>query len=101
MSDIFRQALRHPGFALIQVLSPCVTYYDTYPHYREVTQPLPDDHDPADRLAAMALAMETMTQHLGIFYRDANRIPYSRRIEAVQDKAPQTTLDGIFERLKP
>ncbi len=101
MSDILQQALEHPGFALIQVLSPCVTYYDTYPHYREVTQPLPTDHDAADRLAAMAMAMETTTQYLGIFYRDANRIPYSRRIEAVQDQAPQTTLDGIFERLKP
>ena len=101
MSDVLLQALEHPGFALIQVLSPCVTYYDTYSHYREVTQPLPEDHDPSDRLAAMAMAMETTAQYLGIFYRDGSRVPYSRRIEAVQGKAPQTTLDGIFERLKP
>ncbi len=61
------------GVLLIQVLSPCVTYYNTYDHYREVTQALPEGHDPSDRLAAMALALETETQYLGIFYRDASR----------------------------
>jgi len=57
MSQVFVQALRHPGFALIQVLSPCVTFFNTYDHYRRLTRPLPADHDPADRLKAMARAM--------------------------------------------
>jgi 2-oxoglutarate/2-oxoacid ferredoxin oxidoreductase subunit beta len=101
MVEVLQLALQHPGFALIQVLSPCVTYNDTYAHYRQVTQPLPADHDPSNRLAAMALAMETATQYLGIFYQNTNRLPYSQRLEALQDKAPQVTLREIFERLKP
>jgi 2-oxoglutarate/2-oxoacid ferredoxin oxidoreductase subunit beta len=100
MTDILVQALQHPGFALVQVLSPCVTFYNTYDHYREVTQPLPEDHDVTNRLGAMALAMDTDIQYLGIFYRDAGRIPFSARFESVQARAPETTLQDIFDKLK-
>jgi 2-oxoglutarate/2-oxoacid ferredoxin oxidoreductase subunit beta len=100
MTEILVEALQHPGFALIQVLSPCVTYYNTYEHYRAITQPLPATHDPADRLQAMALAMDTTTQYLGVFYRDRGRTPFSAQFTSVQARAPSTTLEGIFERLK-
>ncbi len=100
MTDVLMAALQHPGFALIQVLSPCVTYYNTYKHYRQVTGPLPEDHDPSDRLAAMALAMDTTTQHLGIFYQDPERSVYSHRVKKVQAHTGEMTLYEIFERLK-
>ncbi len=100
MTEIIVEALQHPGFALVQVLSPCVTHYNTYDHYRAVTQPLPATHDPTDRLQAMALTMQTDIQYLGVFYRDTTRIPFSERFESVQAHAPSTTLAGIFDRLK-
>lgn len=100
MTDILIQALEHPGFSLVQVLSPCVTFFNTYDHYREITQPLPADHDPSDRLAAMALAIQTETQYLGIFYRDTSRFAYGARFEAVRARAPETTLATIFDGLK-
>ncbi|MCU0519742.1 MAG: 2-oxoacid:ferredoxin oxidoreductase subunit beta [Anaerolineae bacterium] len=100
LTDVLIEALKHPGFSLIQVLSPCVTYYNTYDHYREITQPLPSSHDPTDRLAAIALALQTETQYLGIFYRDSSRPSYGERFDAVRAKAPQTTLAAIFEGLK-
>ncbi len=100
MTEVLVQALQHPGFSLIQVLSPCVTYYDTYAHYREITAPLPADHDQSDRLGAMALALDTDIQYLGIFYRDSDRPAYNERIAAVQSTAPKLTLDTLFDRLK-
>jgi len=100
MTDVFVQALEHPGFSLIQVLSPCVTFYNTYGHYNQITRALPVDHDPTDRLRAMALAMETETQYLGIFYREAGRATYSQRFETLQQRAPDTTLETIFESMK-
>ena len=100
MTDVFVQALEHPGFSLIQVLSPCVTFYNTYGHYNQITRALPVDHDPTDRLRAMALAMETETQYLGIFYREAGRATYSQRFETLQQRAPDTTLETIFEGMK-
>ncbi|MGC9349570.1 MAG: 2-oxoacid:ferredoxin oxidoreductase subunit beta [Anaerolineae bacterium] len=100
MIDVLVQALQHPGFSLIQVLSPCVTFYNTYDHYREITRPLPEDHDPTDRLQAMALAMATETQYLGVFYQDAERPVYSERFAEVRSRAPERTLASIFEGLK-
>ena len=100
MSQVFVQALRHPGFALIQVLSPCVTFFNTYDHYRRLTCPLPAGHDPADRLKAMALAMETEPLYLGLFYQDVDRPTYEARLHEVRDQAPHLTLDAIFEQLR-
>ena len=100
MIALFVQALRHPGFAFIQVLSPCVTFYNTYDHYRELTVPVPEEHDPADRNAAIELALETQTQYLGLFYQDTSRPAYGTRLAAVQSQAPRRSLSEIFESLR-
>jgi 2-oxoglutarate ferredoxin oxidoreductase subunit beta len=100
MTTVFTQALRHSGFSFIQVLSPCVTFNNSYDHYREITRPLPEAHDPHDRLGAMRLAMEGVTQYLDIFYHDVDRPAYNERFEAVKTRAPETTLADIFESLK-
>jgi 2-oxoglutarate ferredoxin oxidoreductase subunit beta len=100
MITLFVQALRHPGFAFIQVLSPCVTFYNTYDHYREMTQAIPEDHDPTDQHAAMALAMKNQTQYLGLFYQDTSRTTYGTRLDAVQSQAPRKSMAEIFESLR-
>lgn len=98
MIAIFKEALQHPGFAFVQVLSPCVSFYDTYDHYREIGAPLPEDHDPTDLMAAMHLAREQETQYLGIFYRDTERPGYSDLVAGLQKKAPDTTLLEVMDR---
>lgn len=100
MIDIFIRALQHPGFAFVQVLSPCVTFNNTYAHYREIIQPVPASHDESNLLAAMQLAMVTDTQYTGVFFCDESRLPYSKRVENVQAKAPEVTLDALFAGLK-
>lgn len=100
MIDIFVRALQHPGFAFVQVLSPCVTFNDTYAHYREITAPLSETHDEKDLLAAMQCAMVTDTQYLGVFYCDESRVPYHKRVENIQRKAPEVTLEAIFTNLR-
>lgn len=100
MTEVLIEALRHRGFSFVQVLSPCVTFNSSYEYYREITEPLPEDHDARDRLSAMRLAMADSMQYLGIFYRDADRPAYSERCEAAQTRAPETTLVSIFESLK-
>lgn len=98
--DIFVRAIQHPGFAFVHVLSPCVTFNNTYAHYRDITAPVPESHDETDLLGAMKLAMETDTQYLGIFYCDETRLPYSKRVENVASKAPKVTMEAIFDELR-
>ena len=100
MVDIFVRAMKHPGFAFVQVLSPCVTFNDTYEHYRNITAPLPEEHDEKDLSAAMQCAMETDTQYLGVFYSNETRLPYHKLVENVQTKAPEVTLESIFAGLR-
>jgi 2-oxoglutarate ferredoxin oxidoreductase subunit beta len=100
MVEIFVRAVQHPGFAFVQVLSPCVTFNNTLSHYREITAPLPDNHDETDLIAAMQRAMKKETQYLGVFYCDESRLPYHKRVESVQSKAPEVTIEAIFAGLR-
>ena len=60
LAGLLVAAVRHPGFALIDVLQPCVSFnkVNTYAWYKERCYRLGDDHDPTDRQAALARAME-------------------------------------------
>ena len=98
MVEIFKSALQHPGFAFVQVLSPCVSFYDSYDHYRGIAEPLPEEHDRSDLMEAMRLARVGTPQYLGIFYEDRERQPYSVQIEGLQKRAPETTVSEVMDR---
>ncbi len=101
MIDLFVQALQHPGFAFIQVLSPCVTFNNTYDLYRSIAQPLPADHDPGDKLAAMRLALQTDVQYTGLFYRDVSRPAYSQVQRQLIEQAGRKTLEDVLKLYQP
>jgi 2-oxoglutarate ferredoxin oxidoreductase subunit beta len=68
--EIFKKAIMHRGYALVDVLQPCVSFnkLNTYQWFKEHTYYLDESHDPADRNAAFAKAIETDKLPLGIFY---------------------------------
>lgn len=70
LTDLIKQAITHKGFSLLQVYSPCVTFYDTYDHFKQVTKPLPADHNPRDLMSAMKYAMDDSTLYLGLYYHE-------------------------------
>ena len=59
-----RQALEHvrarQGFAFLEVISPCITYWDTYPVWEQLLHDVDGDpgYDPSDRGAAFSTASE-------------------------------------------
>jgi 2-oxoglutarate ferredoxin oxidoreductase subunit beta len=68
---VLKAAFLHPGYALVDIFQPCVTFnkLNTYAWFKENTYVLDESHDPSDIGAAMARAMETLPLPLGIFYR--------------------------------
>jgi len=75
LADIIEEGIRYPGFAFINVQSPCVTYGQEDQQLRvhkQKMQSLKDlGHDATDRLKAMALAQEYgQSLHTGVFYRN-------------------------------
>jgi 2-oxoglutarate ferredoxin oxidoreductase subunit beta len=57
---LIKEALATDGFALIDILQPCVVFnkVNTFKWYKDRCYKLGDDHDPADAEAAMRMARE-------------------------------------------
>lgn len=56
---LIKRAMLHRGFALIDVLQPCVTFFDTYKYYAGRLYDLQDEgHDAGDWDAALSKARE-------------------------------------------
>jgi 2-oxoglutarate ferredoxin oxidoreductase subunit beta len=74
-AEIYAEAFRHPGFAVVDDFSPCVTYnkFNTYDWYKEHVEHIPAGHDPAIKAAAWALLDDFERRGklpLGVVYRD-------------------------------
>jgi 2-oxoglutarate ferredoxin oxidoreductase subunit beta len=71
--DLMKRAVNHRGFAFIDVLQPCFTFFNTYKYYNEHVYEL-EDHDPSDLEAARARAREWQMGEaekipVGLFYQ--------------------------------
>ncbi|MFP3255479.1 MAG: 2-oxoacid:ferredoxin oxidoreductase subunit beta [Thermoplasmata archaeon] len=69
LSNIIEEAIKHKGFALVDVLSPCVTWnkINTYDWYKENSYQL-KDHDPTDKKKAFEILLDEKFA-LGIIYK--------------------------------
>jgi 2-oxoglutarate ferredoxin oxidoreductase subunit beta len=76
LTAVLEEAIRYPGFAFVNVQSPCVTFGSPDAQLRTHKtwmRRLADlGHDPADRLRAMDLARHYGSElHTGVFFRNA------------------------------
>ena len=73
LKKIFKAAILHKGFSIVDVLQVCVTYYNMYEYYDKHVYEM-TDHDPSSFTKAMARAMEWDYNKeakipLGVFYK--------------------------------
>ena len=78
LSDIIKKGIAHRGFALIDILQPCVSFNrkNTYQWYRERLYKLESEsgYDPGDKKAALEKALEWGEKiPVGVIYR--NELP--------------------------
>lgn len=87
LKSIMLEAIRHKGFTLVDILQPCVSFnkINTYEWYRQRVYTLGPEHDPENRTAAFAKALEWGERiPLGIIYR--NRRPtFEERFPVLAD----------------
>jgi 2-oxoglutarate ferredoxin oxidoreductase subunit beta len=90
LSYIFKEAIKHKGFSFVDVLQPCVSFFNTYDFYRKHCYKLEDvGHDPNDFNAAIERALEwdynddskNVKIPIGIFYR-TEKPTYEERVTA-------------------
>lgn len=74
LETVLKAAIEHPGFSLVNVFSPCVTFnkVNTYDWYREMLRNLDEepDYDHSDRQVALAAATDHSREAVGILYHD-------------------------------
>jgi 2-oxoglutarate ferredoxin oxidoreductase subunit beta len=71
-AELMYQAIGHKGFALVDILQPCVTFNkkNTHQWYGKMAYKVPPEHDPTDRERAFALSLEWEERiPVGILYR--------------------------------
>jgi len=86
---IIKQAIRHRGFSLVDILMPCVSFnkLNTFAWYKQRVKKLEENsHDPTDKIAAFRRAEEWGDEiPIGIFYQ-GQRPSYGDKLAILQGK---------------
>jgi 2-oxoglutarate ferredoxin oxidoreductase subunit beta len=91
MKMILKEAIQNPGYSLVDIFQPCVSFnkVNTYKWFQENTYYLEDSHNPEDKINAFARASETDKLPLGIFYRNPHKKSFEQSLSVYQeDKTP-------------
>ena len=87
--ELIKDGIRHPGFSVIQVMSPCVTFnkINTYQWFKDNVYDVDElgDYDPSDRGRAFNTIMAEGKIALGVLYREMR--PTLEDL-VLKDKAP-------------
>jgi 2-oxoglutarate ferredoxin oxidoreductase subunit beta len=88
LKALMKEAMNHKGFALVDILQPCVTFnkINTYEWYRKRVYPVESDYNPEDRTAAFQKALEWGDRiPIGIIYRN-HRPVFEERLPMLFEK---------------
>lgn len=84
---IIADAISHPGFSLVEILQPCITFnkLNTYDWFRQRVKTLPQTS--TDVYEAILKARWTDQEiYTGIFRKDETAVPYHQTLEVLKDK---------------
>jgi 2-oxoglutarate ferredoxin oxidoreductase subunit beta len=106
LAGVIEKAIAHEGFALIDVLQPCVSFnkVNTFAWYKKRCYTLPDEYDPSDWQTAMGMAMEWGEKiPLGVIYRNQrptfeSRLPVLEQGPLVGRDTDMKKLEEILEK---
>jgi len=73
--EIVKRAIRHKGYALVDILQPCVTFnkINTYQWFKENTYYFDESHDAGDKIRAFEKAIQRDKLPLGVFYENSDK----------------------------
>lgn len=102
LAKLIEEAMEHPGFSIVHVMSPCTTYNDTYEQLKgnrrkgvePAIQEVPASHDPTDRGAARAL-LESPKIPIGVIYKE-RRPSFFEAYETMRANAPSPDPEKVL-----
>ena len=101
MMAIFEEAVKHDGFALVNVFSPCKTYnyYNTPEWYKENLTNLDDieGYDNTNKLEAYRILEEYNDLVTGVIYKNNNKLKYETTLKNYNQSKPLAHQNLEFE----
>lgn len=77
LKNLLKEAINHKGYALIDILQPCVTFnkVNTFKWYKERVYALDDSYDPSNKAKAFEKALEFGDEGIptGIIYKEEGK----------------------------
>jgi 2-oxoglutarate ferredoxin oxidoreductase subunit beta len=101
--EIIKKAIKHKGYALVDLLHPCVTYnkLNDRKWFEKNTYYLEDEYDPTDRNEAFKKATEKDKLPLGVFYVNNDKEPFEKKLLAYKkSKKPMYEREVDFKKLE-
>lgn len=102
-TSLITQAMKHKGYALIDILQPCVSFnkINTFMWFKKNSYCLGDEHDASDKTAALALATAEGSFPLGVIYREEGRPTFEDQLAGYRtDTTPLFKRTPDVEKLK-
>ena len=107
LAEVLLEAFRHPGFAFIQAIPPCVTFRgnEQFKTIREKARWLGEEHDPTDWSAAWQIAAQADIYEMsfGVIWRQA-RPTYEERLGFLREKAAKrgpAEMEAVLAQFRP
>ena len=104
LADLIHEGMKHPGFSMVHVQSPCTTYNDNFDSLKgnvkkgidPIAWDIPEDHDPSDRKAAYEILNQGGIP-LGILYKQEDSQPLDARVQAASEKARSQSVQQLLD----
>ena len=83
LTEIMKQAITYPGYAIVDILQPCISFnkVNTFAYYKSRVYHLEEDYDPSNKIGAMTRAMEFDDRiPIGILYQEQKQTFHQKNI---------------------
>jgi len=103
--EIFKKAILHKGYALVDIFQPCVTFnkINNFMWFKNHTYYLDDSYDPHDKIKAFekSLELEEGKIPLGVLYENNEEETFEETLVAYSsDKRPLYEREVSFEKIE-
>jgi 2-oxoglutarate ferredoxin oxidoreductase subunit beta len=102
LTTIMKQAIEYKGYAMIDILQPCVSFnkVNTFAYYNQRVYELGEEYDPSNKLSAMEKAMEFGDKiPIGVLYRE-DKADYHQKNPVLRAGVPLIDIDRSPDMLR-
>jgi 2-oxoglutarate ferredoxin oxidoreductase subunit beta len=108
LKELFKKAISHPGFSLVDVLQPCVIFNgkDVREQYRAKVYKLEEsNYQPNDKAVAYAKAGETEKLPIGVLYQESRptyeqQLPQLAKQTLVKQEVKKVEISELLKEFK-